>query len=87
MVVSGFKTEVKNLGIRIRKIRKSRKLTLQQLGDLTGIGKSNLSRYENAKAPNIEYLTIFTIAKALDVSVSELTNYEGPIPGGKKNVS
>ena len=80
MAVSGFKTEIKRLGARIREIRKRRKLTLLQLQIATGIAKTTLGRYENARYPNVELLTLFLIAKALEVSVSQLCDYDGPIP-------
>jgi len=80
MVSSGFKTEMKRLGVRIKAIRKARGMTLLQLQGATGIAKSTLSQYENGKFPNIEFYTMFLIAKALSVTTSELTNYDGPIP-------
>jgi transcriptional regulator with XRE-family HTH domain len=80
MTVSGFKTELKKLGERIKLVRKNRGMTLLQLQSLTGIAKTTLSRYENAKYPNVEFLTLFIIAKALEITISELTNYDSPVP-------
>lgn len=80
MTASGFKTEMKQLGIRMKAIRKKRGLTLDQVHVLSGVTKSLLSQYENAKLPNIELYTLFLIAKAMEVTVSQLTDYGGVMP-------
>lgn len=59
-------------------------MKLIQLEALTGIANGTLSRYENARYPNVELLTLFIIAKALEVTVGELFDYDGPIPPAKK---
>jgi transcriptional regulator with XRE-family HTH domain len=84
MTATGFGTELKKLGGRIKMIRKDRKMTLKQLEATTGIAESTLSKYENARYPNVELLTLFMIGKSLGVTVSELTNYDSPIPNAPK---
>ncbi|MBR0044157.1 MAG: helix-turn-helix transcriptional regulator [Synergistaceae bacterium] len=57
----------------LRAIRKKRGLTLQQLGDLTGIDFNSISRYERGVlVPNVR--TIEKIASALNVTTDELLN-------------
>ena len=59
----------------IRKFRKERGLTQQQLGKLCGIADSNIRKYENGgQRPKIE--TLRKIANALNIPVSELLEYE-----------
>jgi transcriptional regulator with XRE-family HTH domain len=83
MAKTGFNTELKRLGKRIKDIRKDRELTLVQLQGLTGIANGTLSRYENAKYANVELLTLHIIAKAMDATLAHLFDYDGPIPPRK----
>lgn len=77
--MSAFEIELEKLGKRIQQIRKHRKLRLLDLEVLSGINDSDISRYERGKE-NIEFQTVFKIAKALEVEVKVLTDYEGPLP-------
>ena len=67
---------IKNLlGLRIREIRKSNKLTQEQLAEKIGIEIPSLSNIENGKNyPNSE--TIEKIAKGLNVQIFELFIFE-----------
>ena len=85
METSDFTLELEKLGKRIRQVRKHRNLTLLELETISGINDSDLSRYEQGKE-NLEFLTIFKIAKALGVEVHVLTNYEGALPGAKSKI-
>ena len=78
-----FAQELNKLGIRIRQLRKHRKLKLLDLEVLSGINDSDISRYERGKE-NIEFITIFKLAKALEVDVKFLTEYDGPLPDNTK---
>jgi transcriptional regulator with XRE-family HTH domain len=82
METSDFTLELEKLGKRIKQVRKHRNLTLLELETISGINDSDLSRYEQGKE-NLEFLTIFKIAKALGVEVHVLTNYDGALPGNK----
>ncbi len=75
-----FDIELKKLGERIRKIRKSRKMTLVDLQLASGIHDTDLSRIERG-LDNIEFHTIFKIAQGLRVQTKDLLNYDGPLPG------
>lgn len=82
METSDFLLELEKLGKRIKQVRKHRSLTLLELETISGINDSDLSRYEQGKE-NLEFLTVYRIAKALDVEVHVLTNYNGALPGDK----
>ena len=58
-------------GAALRRIRKSRKLTLEQLSQLTGIPTSSLSRIENTRL-RLTVDKMHLLAKALDVPVERL---------------
>lgn len=83
MEISDFNVELEKLGRRIKQVRKHRNLTLLELETISGINDSDLSRYEQGKE-NLEFLTIYKIAKALEVEVHDLTNYEGNLPDSIK---
>jgi transcriptional regulator with XRE-family HTH domain len=78
-----FAQELEKLGKRIKQLRKHKNLTLLELEAISGINDSDLSRYEQGKE-NLEFLTIYKIAKALEVEVYDLTNYEGALPSQTK---
>ncbi|HEY9044395.1 MAG TPA: helix-turn-helix transcriptional regulator [Ohtaekwangia sp.] len=79
MKASEFSAELLKLGKRIKQLRKHRKLRLLDLEILSKINDSDISRYEQGKE-NIEFQTIFKLAKALDVEVKVLLDYDGPLP-------
>lgn len=59
------------LGNSIRKIRKSKRLTMQQLADKSGYTRNQVHRIEtNKQAPKIT--TVIALADALEVSIDEL---------------
>lgn len=61
----------KLLGKRIQELRKSKKLTQEELAEKIGIGTPNISYFETGRfSPAIE--TLEKIAKALDVEIYEL---------------
>lgn len=70
-------------GAALRRIRKSRKLTLEQLSQLTGIPTSSLSRIENTRL-RLTVDKMHLLAKALDVPVERLL---GEAPGAAEETS
>jgi len=59
------------IGLRIRELRQSRKLTLQELADISGLSASMLSLVERGRAsPSIGSLIV--VASALGVTMSDL---------------
>ena len=73
----------KRVGSRIKEIRKSRKMTLKELGDHIGLSESNTKRYEDGQIKTVGIDLIKKIAIALDVPASYLTGWED-IPPYKK---
>ncbi len=59
------------LGARISLIRKAKGLSQQELAALIEYEKSHMSRLEKG-GTNPTYLTLMKVAKALDISISEL---------------
>lgn len=63
------------VGERIREIRKSKKLSQKNLGDLLGVSQAMVAQYENGdRNPKIEQLQ--KIAVALDVSIDQFLSSE-----------
>ena len=60
-----------NLGKKLKELRKSERLTQQQVAEKIGIPRVNYTRYEtNAVRP--DYETLLKIANFYDVSLDEL---------------
>lgn len=65
----------KQLGLNIKRLRSEQKLTQQQLADKIGIGLNFMGKIEVAfSKPSLD--TTIEIANALNVTVSELTNFK-----------
>jgi len=66
-----FENELKAeiLAFRLKELRKSKNLTQEQLAEITGIEKGQISRIENGKY-NLTLATINKIATALGAKVS-----------------
>ena len=72
----GKNLEEKKLGERIKAIRKEKKITQKQLGELIGKKEITIRKYENGQiAPTLEVIT--KIAEALDTSISKLVTEKG----------
>lgn len=68
-----------HVGSRIRKYRKSRGLTLQQLADQIHKSRASVSKYETGEV-SLDMETLFEIADILQVSPAKLMDYQPPIP-------
>lgn len=62
---------LKDLGLLIRKYRKMRKMTIQQLADIICKSKSTVAKYETAEL-NIDIATLYDIANALNIPIEAL---------------
>ncbi len=71
------KEGVELLAVELKKARVSRKYTIRQLAFESGVSRSQIDRIEAAKI-NPTVSTIFAIARTLEVSPSELFNFELP---------
>ena len=66
------------LGEKIKKARLERGLTQQELGNMVGVQKSAIAKYENGRVVNIKRSTLQKIASALEIRPSELMFDESP---------
>lgn len=66
------------LGQKIKKARIEKGLTQQELGDLVGVQKSAIAKYENGRVVNIKRSTMQKIASALNMRPSELIFEQSP---------
>ena len=60
------------IGQKIKKARLERGMTQQELGDIVGVQKSAIAKYESGRVVNIKRNTLQKIAKALNIRPSEL---------------
>ena len=66
------------IGQKIKKARLERGLTQQELGNIIGVQKSAIAKYESGRVVNIKRSTLQKIAKALNIRPSELIFNESP---------
>ena len=63
-----YELSIEILAEQIKQLRKERKLTQQQLGDLVGVQRAQISKWEN----NTDNVTIGTILKVFDALNAKL---------------
>ena len=66
------------IGAKIKKARLERGMTQQELGNIVGVQKSAIAKYENGRVVNIKRSTLQKIASALNIRPSELLFSESP---------
>ena len=66
------------IGQKIKKARLERGLTQQELGNIIGVQKSAIAKYESGRVVNIKRSTLQKIASALEIRPSELIFEESP---------
>lgn len=64
------------IGERMREIRKRKKMTLEQVSQLTGISRPTINRYETGAISNIPSDKIEAISNALNVSPAEIMGWD-----------
>lgn len=70
---------LEHVGGRIRLFRKHQNMTLEELAYLVHKSPSTLCKYERGQL-NIDIVTLFEIASALDIDISQLTDYSSDKP-------
>lgn len=68
------------MGSRIRDLRLDAGLTQEQLGEMVGLQKSAIAKYENGKTENMKRSVIQKMAEVLGVSPSYLMGFEDDAP-------
>ena len=63
-------------GERIKKLRKEKKMTQEQLGNLLGVKKSAVAKYENNRVENLKKETIQKLSDIFDVPASYFLGIE-----------
>lgn len=64
------------MGEKIRMLRLQKGLTLEELGNLVGVGKSTVRKWENGMIANMRRDKIVAVAKALEVTPGYLMGWE-----------
>lgn len=67
-----------DIGKIIKEARIAKGLTQEQLGDLVGVQKSAIAKYETGRVVNIKRSTLQGLAKALDLKGSDLIITSNP---------
>lgn len=68
--------ETKTIGDRIRELRITRRLTQEDLGEMLGVKKAAIQKYENGSIVNLKIETIEKIAEIFNVSPSYIMGWE-----------
>lgn len=71
----------------IKQLRLKNNMTLEQLGDKVGVGKSTVRKWENGMIANMRRDNIAKLAEVFNVSPTYLIGFDNnvsPIPGGSK---
>lgn len=66
------------IGQKIKNARIAKGLTQQELGNIVGVQKSAIAKYENGRVVNIKRSTLQKITSALNIRFSELIFEESP---------
>ncbi len=77
MIRQSDKSNLKKLGANIKRLREMKNLSLRELSYACDIDNSKISKIEKGQI-NITFTTILQLARALEISPSELlkTDYE-----------
>ena len=67
-----------NIGMKIKNARIAKGMTQEELGNIVGVQKSAIAKYENGRIVNIKRSTIQKIASALNIRPSEFIFEESP---------
>lgn len=69
------------IGERIRALRVSRGMTLQDLGDRIDANKSTIKRWEDGSTYSIDYKYVTRLAKVFNVPLTYFMSYDDDEPG------
>ena len=61
-----------SMGQKIKEARKKKGMTQEELGNIVGVQKSAIAKYENGRVVNIKRSTLQKIASTLNLRPSEL---------------
>lgn len=72
-----------DFGQKIKQIRKSKGMSLEQVGDIVGVGKSTVRKWETGDIANMRRDKIAKLAKALGVEPSYLMGWNKEEPNNE----
>jgi repressor LexA len=61
-----------DIGLKIKAARQAKGMTQEELGDILGVQKSAIAKYENGRVVNIKRSTLKKISDVLDIPPFEL---------------
>ena len=67
-----------DIGQKIKEARKNKNMTQEELGNIVGVQKSAIAKYESGRVVNIKRSTLQKIASALNIRPSELVFEDSP---------
>ena len=71
---------LENMGSRIKKLRLEHDMTLEELGNRVGVGKSTVRKWENGIISNMRRDKIAKLAEVFNISPGELMGWEKVAP-------
>ena len=71
-------THSSSLGPKIKELRKARGMTLEQVGNIVGVGKSTVRKWETGMIANMGQDKLASLAEALGVHPGELMGWNTP---------
>ena len=78
---------MENMGDRIKRLRSENNMTLEELGNKVGVGKSTVRKWENGIIANMRRDKIASLASALGVSPAYLMGWESVLPPSENTKS
>ena len=73
-----------NTGDRIKQLRMQKNMTLEELGQKVGVGKSTVRKWETGAIANMRRDKIAKLAEALDTTVEDIIGLSSPDDDGKR---
>lgn len=77
----------KDMSIRIKELRQERGLTLEQVANVVGVGKSTVRKWETGMIANMKRDKIASLAKALGTTPAYLMGWKENAPIAKETPS
>jgi transcriptional regulator with XRE-family HTH domain len=72
-------------GARLQAVRKRRRLSVSEVGQISGVSARHIWRLEANQRPNVSAVTLACIARALEVDMEYLVGLsDSPQPGGEE---
>lgn len=72
-------------GARLQAVRKRRRLSVSDVGRLSGVSARHIWRLEKNQRPNVSAVTLACIARVLEVDMEYLVGLsDSPLPGGEE---